>query len=120
VVFSWIHPNLSTIGTTIQSFPFSVSWVSNARDLLFTLENQPELVDKLSATLIYDDSVFTLKNEHLHGINTCVGTTRVEEAIRMLRVTAEAQSIVLFTASGENAEEAKSEFEHILNVLQGK
>ena len=71
-VFSWIHPNLSTIGTTIQSFPFSVRWVSNARDLLFTLENQPELVDKLSATLIYDDSVFTLKNEHLHVIKNCL------------------------------------------------
>lgn len=119
-VFSWIHPNLSTIGTTIQSFPFSVRWVSNAKDLLFTLENQPELVEKLSAALIYDDSVFTLKNEHLHGIENCVGTTRVEEAMRMLKVTAEVQSIVLFTASGENAEEAKSEFEHILNVLQGK
>jgi hypothetical protein len=119
-VFSWIHPNLSTIGTTIQSFPFSVRWVSNAKDLLLTLDKQPELMDKLSAALIYDDSVFKLKNEHLLGIKTCVGITCVEEAMRMLKVMSKQQSIVLFTASGENAEEAKSEFEHILNVLQGK
>ncbi len=119
-VFSWIHPNMSTIGTTIHSFPFSVRWVGNAHDLTKALEDQPELMDKLSAALVFDNSVFALKNEHLHGIKNCVGTRSVEEAMRMVKIAAKPQSILLFTASGENADDAKNEFERILNVLQGK
>ena len=119
-VFSWINPNMSTIGTTINSFPFSVRWVGNAHDLISVLESQPELIHKLSAALMFDNSVFTLKNEHLLGIENCVGTTSVEEALRMTKIAAKPQSILLFTASGDNAEDAKNEFERTLNLLQGK
>jgi hypothetical protein len=119
-VFSWIHPNMSTIGTTINSFPFSVSWVGNAHDLTKALETQPELTEKLSAVLMFDNTVFALKNEYLNSIKNCVGTSSVEEAMRMVKIAAQPQSILLFTASGENAEAAKIEFENTLNVLQSK
>jgi hypothetical protein len=119
-VFSWIHPNMSSIGTTINSFPFSVVWVGNAHDLKSALEVQPELMEKLSAVLVYDNTVFALKNEHLTHIKNCVGTGRVEEALRMVKIAAQPQTILLFTASGEVAEEAKIEFENTLNLLQGK
>jgi hypothetical protein len=119
-VFSWIHPNMSTIGTTVNSFPFSVSWVGNAHDLMSTLDQQPELTKKLSAALIYDNSVFAFRDEHLHSIKNCVGTGSVEEALRMAKIAAQPQSVLLFTASGNGAEEAKIDFENTLNVLQGK
>jgi hypothetical protein len=119
-VFSWIHPNMSTIGTTINSFPFSVRWVGNAHDLIHALEAQPELTEKLSAALVFDNTVFALKNEHLNNIENCVGTGSVQEALRMVKIAAQPQSILLFTASGEGAEEAKIEFENTLNLLLGK
>jgi hypothetical protein len=119
-VFSWIHPNMSTIGTTITSFPFSVNWVGNAQDLKSALEAHPSLSEKLSAALMFDNTVFALKNEHLLGIKNCVGTGSVEEALRMVKIAARPQSILLFTASGDGAEAAKTEFENTLNVLQGK
>ena len=119
-VFSWINPNMSTIGTTIDSFPFSVRWVGNAHDLTAALESQPELMNKLSAAFLFDNSTFSLKNEFLLGIENCVGTTSVEEALRMTKIAAKPQSILLFTASGDNAEDAKNEFDRTLNLLQGK
>jgi hypothetical protein len=77
-------------------------------------------MEKLSAVLVYDNTVFALKNEHLTHIKNCVGTGRVEEALRMVKIAAQPQTILLFTASGEVAEEAKIEFENTLNLLQGK
>jgi hypothetical protein len=69
---------------------------------------------------MFDNTVFALRNEHLLGIKNCVGTGSVEEALRMVKIAARPQSILLFTASGDGAEAAKTEFENTLNVLQGK
>jgi hypothetical protein len=119
-VFSWIHPNISSIGVTINSFPFSVTWVGNALDLTNALETQTDLTEKLSAVLMFDSTVFNLKNEHLNHIENCVGTGSVSESIRMVKFVAKPQSILLFTASGAGAEDAKIEFENTLKVLQVK
>jgi hypothetical protein len=119
-VFSWIHPNVTTLNTTIISFPFPVKWVANKVDVVNALDQQSDLCAKVAAVFLFDSSVFSLKDEHVLNLKYCVGTTCVTEAMSMVKIADESPSILLFTASGDSAESANIEFEQILKVLQGK
>jgi hypothetical protein len=76
------------------------------------------LLNNLSAIISYDSTIFKLDNNWLDQVKNCVGVQSVNEAFHFLRMIKTPQTILLFTATGENWEEDKKEFEDFLKMVQ--
>jgi hypothetical protein len=59
-----------------------------------------------------------LENNWLDQLKNCVGTQSVNEAFQFLKMIKAPQTILMFTATGENWEENKKEFEDFLKLVQ--
>jgi hypothetical protein len=117
-VFSWFNPTPSLIANTLHSFPFPAIWIGNGAVIAKALAEDELLLNNLSAIISYDSSIFNLENHWLDKIENCVGTQSVEEAFHFLKMVKAPQTILMFTATGENWEENKKEFEDFLKLVQ--
>lgn len=117
-VFSWIHPDLHVLSNTVHAFPFPVIWFGGTHEITCTLEEDPSLLSNISSIVLYESNLFTLPDELINTVRNCVGAGSVEEAFQMLRIVKSPPSVLLFTASGNEAEDLKMEFESVLKVLQ--
>jgi hypothetical protein len=117
-VFSWFNPTPSLIANTLHSFPFPAIWIGNGAVIAKTLADDESLVNNLSALISYDSSIFNLDNHSLDQMKNCVGTKSVDEAFHFLKMVKAPQTILMFTATGENWEERKKEFENYLKLVQ--
>jgi hypothetical protein len=117
-VFSWFNPTPSLIANTLHSFPFPAIWIGNGSVIAQALAEDDELLNNLASVISYDSSIFKLDNHSLDQIKNCVGTQSVNEAFHFLKMVKAPQTILLFTATGENWEEHKKEFENFLKLVQ--
>jgi hypothetical protein len=117
-VFSWIHPNPSLVINTLHAFPFRVFWLGNATDIEAALMEDELLLGHVHAAVTYDSNVFKFRDEWLNKIENCAGTAKLSDSFHLLEMFKASQTILLFTASGENAEELKEEFENYLNLVR--
>jgi hypothetical protein len=117
-VFSWIHPNPSLVINTLHAFPFKVFWLGNAVDIESALLEDQLLLGNIHAAVTYDSNVFKFKDEWLNGIENCAGTASLNDSFHLLEIFKAPQTVLLFTASGERAEELKEEFENYLNLVR--
>ncbi|TXI83370.1 MAG: hypothetical protein E6Q38_03625 [Crocinitomicaceae bacterium] len=117
-VFSWFNPTPSLIANTLHSFPFPAIWIGNGSVIAKALKEDDLLLSNLSAVISYDSSIFNLENKWLDQIKNCVGTQSVDEAFEFLKMVKAPQTILMFTATGENWEERKKEFEDFLKLVQ--
>jgi hypothetical protein len=117
-VFSWFNPSPSLIANTLHSFPFPAIWIGNGTVISKVLAEDELLLNNLSAIISYDSNIFKLENNWLDQLNNCVGTQSVNEAFQFLKMIKAPQTILMFTATGENWEENKKEFEDFLKLVQ--
>lgn len=117
-VFSWIHPNPSLVINTLHAFPFRVFWLGNASDIEAALLEDELLLGHIHAVVTYDSNVFKFKDEWLNKIENCAGTGTLSDSFHLLEMFKAPQTVLLFTASGENAENLKQEFENYLNLVR--
>jgi hypothetical protein len=116
--FSWFNPSPSLIVNTLHSFPFPAIWIGNGAVISKVLAEDELLLNNLSAIISYDSTIFKLDNNWLDQVKNCVGVQSVNEAFHFLRMIKTPQTILLFTATGENWEEDKKEFEDFLKMVQ--
>jgi hypothetical protein len=117
-VFSWFNPSPSLIANTLHSFPFPAIWIGNGTVISKVLAEDELLLNNLSAIISYDSTIFKLENNWLDQLKNCVGTQSVNEAFHFLKMIKAPQTILMFTATGENWEENKKEFEDFLKLVQ--
>lgn len=119
-VFSWVNPNPGLIANTIHSFPFPVIWVGNALDIMDTLTEEEMILGNLHSIIAFDSNVFTLKDSWLNGVNNCAGTNSVEDAFQFVKLFKASQTVLMFSSSGENCEQANSAFEELIKLYRGQ
>lgn len=117
-VFSWFNPTPDMVANTLHSFPFPVIWIGNGTDITQALTEEELVINNLRSVISYDTNVFNFKGTWLDGLKNCAGTSSVEEAFHFLRMFKAPQTVLMFTASGDNWEEQKVAFEKYLELVQ--
>lgn len=119
-VFSWSNPNSEIIANTLRSFPFPVIWIGNGSDIVSALNEEELVANNLHAIISYDTNVFNFKESWLSKIPNCAGTQSVADAHHFLKMFKAPQTVLMFTASGDNHMDNMNEFEHFLFLVQTK
>ena len=117
-VFSWYQPNVNLLSNTLHSFPFPVVWVGNAADINQTIDEDPSVCIQLNSVITFDNPFFSLSLETMTKIDNVGGVNSLEEALILLKSVKKKNSVLLFSASGENWSHKKEIFEEFLNVHQ--
>ena len=117
-VFSWYQPNVHILANTLHSFPFPVVWVGNANDIRQTLEEDPTVCVQINTLLTFDNPVFMLATDEMSKIKNVLGVNSLEDGLKMIKAFKRKNSVLLFSASGENWKESKQAFENFLSLFQ--
>jgi hypothetical protein len=118
-VFTWVNPYPGMVSNTIHSFPFTVVWIGNSSDVLNTICEDETLCSNLHAIVLSDASILDLNARIVDNVRNCAGTNSVLESIEMVKVFRSQQKVLLFTSSGIDAIERKTEFENYVKLVQG-
>ena len=117
-VFSWSNPNASLISNTLHSFPFPVIWIGNGSTIINAISEEEDVLANLHSIIAYDFNVFNLKDEWLSKVKNCAGTETVEQTFEFLKMFKAPQTVLMFTAAGDNQEENTKVFEDYLKLVQ--
>lgn len=117
-VFSWYQPNIHILSNTLHSFPFPIVWIGNASDIRQTLEEDPSVCLQINTVLTFDNPVFMLPTMEMSKINNVLGVNSLEDGLKMIKAFKKKNSVLLFSASGENWEDHKKAFEDFLSIFQ--
>lgn len=118
-VFTWSSPYPGMLSNTLHAFPFPVIWIGNSTDVLATLDGDQSLCTKIHSLILFDAPIFELKGQWVDQLRNCAGTSNVNEAMEMLKVFKESHKVLLFTSSGENGTQYRTEFENYVKLVQG-
>lgn len=118
-VFSWFKPSLSELENTLCSFPFPVIWLTRSEDVnaLLTV-SEDEWTFSLDTIAVYDQANFTVTHERMWDIDRVLTSENLTKMLQILPSIQKKNGIVLFTATGENWKEYKTEFESFLAIHQ--
>ena len=117
-VFSWSNPNADLISNTLHSFPFPVIWIGNGSTIIDAISEEEDVLANLLSIIAYDFNVFNLKAEWLSKVKNCAGTETVEQTFEFLKMFKAPQTVLMFTAAGDNQEENTKVFEDYLKLVQ--
>jgi hypothetical protein len=119
-VFSWVNPHPGMIANTIHSFPFEVIWMGNENDMLATLCEDDSLCANLNAAIVYDKAQFTFRPEWTKQINNYMCAENLNDALELLKTLKASKRVLLFTVSGPEQTENKTQFENYVKLVQVK
>ena len=117
-VFSWYQPNAELVVNTIHTFPFPVVWVGNSSDIKGTIALDHSICSHLNALLFHDSAKISLSVEEWLKTKTVASVSNLEDALRLLNSFKQKNTVLLFTASGDNWETQKELFENFLSIHQ--
>lgn len=115
--FSWVNPDMDALSSVINSFPFSVLWLSTREHFEIGCELCISIHEKLETLVIYDAQSNNLKGELLNQIDTVLCVNDVESALRFIRDKERQKMIFLFTSEGESSSDAKVKFDNWISNL---
>lgn len=117
-VFTWYNPTNSELENTLTSFPFPVIWFGNDSDITALIKTSNDVWSNLQTICVYDSGVVEIPDEAMHTIENVLGVLEFKDMFEFIRTFKQKNAIFLFTASGENREEYKKQFEDFLNLHQ--
>lgn len=115
--FSWINPDLNTLASVIDSFPFAVHWLGSHDQIKQCIEAHPEVLDSLQSIVIYDRSLADISRTSLERIPNIACLEGTAEALDLLKAMQRGKSVFLFTSTHLN-EERNKQFEAFLSNNQ--
>lgn len=117
-VFSWYKPNAFELENTLSSFPSPICWFGNQSDMLNLLSRDHSWLSNVKLLCSFDAAGFSLSNKVLDQVDEVLGTAEIQDALKLIKSLKKNQGILLFTASGENWNEYRVEFESFLKLNQ--
>lgn len=117
-VFSWYQPTVNLLSNTLHSFPFPVVWLGNATDINQTIQEDSSVCFQLNSVITFDNPLFTVSLDAISKIDNVAGVGSLKEALILLKSVKRKNSVLLFSASGENWKEKKEIFEDFLSIHQ--
>ncbi|MBI1836114.1 MAG: hypothetical protein HYR91_02495 [Flavobacteriia bacterium] len=117
-VFSWYKPNIQVLTNTIHAFPYPVIWVGNSADILNAINEDETIATQLHAVMAIDNSKLALDLIDKKEIPNVAGTNEVEHTLALVKATKHKNTILLFSASDENWENDKKEFDEFIALHQ--
>ena len=109
--FSWISPQLDTLATVLNSFPFAVLWVGSHDQVKTCLENYPELAQKIETIIVHDRTLLNVNRELLHTIKNVACVEGTAAALALTKSMKLKKGVLLYTTNGGNAKDGKEAFE---------
>jgi hypothetical protein len=119
-VFAWVNPNPGMIANTIHSFPFEVIWMGNESDMYATLGQDNTLCENLNSVIVYDNSGFSFPAEWTAKIANYMCAQDLSDAMELLKVVKASKKVLLFTVSGPEQVENRTQFEEYVKLVQVK
>lgn len=117
-VFSWANPNPELVASTIESFPFPVKWIGEAKMFDAIATEFTEVWNTIDTVVAYDSPGLYMTAEHYKNIETVIGTLSVFDALTMFKGLTHSNGVLLFTASGVEWERLQNEFNDFLKLHQ--
>lgn len=115
--FSWVNPDLATLASVIDSFPFAVHWMGGHDQIRQCLEAYPEVVESLQSIVIYDRTLADIPRTFLDQVPNIACLEGTVEALNLLKAMQRGKSVFLFTSTHLN-EERSTIFEAFLKDNQ--
>ena len=112
--FSWLNPSTEHLVNVINSFPFSVLWLSGYSQAKEGLELNLGLHKKLNTMIIYDRTQLSIAPEILSEVETIMNVNTVEDALAFVKGVNQNKMVFLFTSQGAKAEVEMEQFENWL------
>lgn len=116
--FSWYQPNVNLLSNTLHSFPFPVVWIGNSVDINNTIEEDPSVCFQLNSVITFDNSRIDVPVEAISKIKNVASVNSLKDAYSVLKSFKNKNTVLLFSASGENWKENKESFEGFLSMFQ--
>lgn len=117
-VFSWANPNPELVASTIDSFPFPVTWIGEKELFDWVAVNHPEIWDTIESVVAYNSPGLYLTEEHYKKIQTVVGAQNVQDALTLFNGIHGKSGVLLFTSSGLEWERINNEFTAFVKMHQ--
>jgi len=117
-VFSWYEPSTELLANTLHTFPFPIVWVGNYETVNDTLKLDETLTANIDTLLFHDSSKLHLSVEKWLGLKNIAAVKDLNDALRLLPSFKRKNSVLFFTAEGENWEDAKRAFDNFLSIHQ--
>lgn len=117
-VFSWANPNPELVASTIDSFPFPVTWIGEKELFDWVAENHAEIWASIETVVSYNSPGLYLTAEHFKIIRTVVGAQNVKDALTLFNGIHGKSGVLLFTSSGPEWERINNEFTAFVKMHQ--
>ncbi|TNE54782.1 MAG: hypothetical protein EP338_06510 [Bacteroidetes bacterium] len=117
-VFSWYKAPLHELESTLQSFPDSICWYGNRKEIIDLSTRNPDAMQKVHMVCAYDQAGFHLSNELLDQMNIVLGAAKIQDALDILSAFKKQHKILLFTSSSENWKRDHEVFQMFLEENQ--
>lgn len=118
-VFSWFNSEPWLLANTIQAMPFPVIWIAGSKEVFKSFVEDERSIQNIDTLLTYNNSVFEMERDWLEKIPNSAGTSSSWDAFRMLELLKSPKKVLLFTASGDDWEQEKWNFEEFLKIVKG-
>ncbi len=117
-VFSWFNSEPWLLANTIQAMPFPVIWIAGSNEVVKSFVEDERSIQNIDTLLTYNESVFQIDKLWLERIPNSAGTSSSWDAFRMLELLKSPKKVLLFTASGDDWEQEKWNFEEFLKIVK--
>lgn len=115
--FSWVNPDMNSLTTMIDNFPFSVLWLTTGEHFELGCELNISLHKNLDTLIIYDAKSNSLKDNLIDKIETVLCVEGIEMALRFVRDKERQKMVFLFTSDSNHSNDVKNKFEEWINNL---
>jgi hypothetical protein len=117
-VFSWFNSEPWLLANTIQAMPFPVIWITDSKEVLKSFVEDERSIQNIDSLITYNNSVVEMGQEWLDEIPNSASTSNSRDAFRMLELFKSPKKVLLFTASGDDWEQEKWNFEEFLKTVK--
>jgi hypothetical protein len=117
-VFTWINPESGVLLNTLESSPFKVLWMGGVQEVSKVLSTDDSVLGTLDTVVTYNANVFGLKEDWLGSLVNGAGTSSLVDALYFVDYFKAPKTTMLFTSSGEDADDLLKEFESYIQLMR--